>query len=60
MSGAPCFYGTRVPISHLFEHREGGDSLDTFCEHFAIRREQAVGVLEAAREGLLDKLDTAA
>ncbi|HBB86923.1 MAG TPA: hypothetical protein DC047_04855 [Blastocatellia bacterium] len=24
MSGAPCFTGTRVPISHLFEILESG------------------------------------
>ena len=60
MSGTPCFYGTRVPISHLFEHIEGGYSLDYFCEHFHIERNQAVGVLEAAQDGLLDKLGTAA
>ncbi len=24
MSGAPCFYGTRVPVKNLFDYLEGG------------------------------------
>jgi uncharacterized protein (DUF433 family) len=34
MSGAPCFTGTRVPINHLFDYLEAGDSLDVFLEDF--------------------------
>jgi len=26
MSGAPCFTGTRVPIAHLFEYIENGET----------------------------------
>ncbi len=55
MSGAPCFYGTRVPITHLFEYLEGGESLDSFLDGFeGVTREQAVGILELARKGLLE------
>ena len=55
MSGTPCFYGTRVPITHLFEYLEGGESLASFLVDFeGVTREQAVGVLELARKGLLE------
>lgn len=56
MSGAPCFYGTRVPIQHLFDHLENGVSLTEFCRRFEIEEAKAVGVLEFAREGLLSLL----
>jgi uncharacterized protein (DUF433 family) len=53
MSGAPCFYGTRVPVQTLFEYLEAGDSLDDFLAGFqGVTREQAVAVLELARDGL--------
>ncbi len=62
MSGVPCFYGTRVPIKHLFDYIEGGSSIDDFLDGFeGITREQVKGVLELARIGLLDeKRDAAA
>ena len=40
-----------MPIKNLTDYLEGGDTLDTFLDHFpTVRREQAVGFLEAARE----------
>ncbi len=62
MSGAPCFYGTRVPIKHLFDYIEGGSTIDDFLDGFeGITREQVQGVLELARTGLLEeKQDVAA
>lgn len=60
MSGTPCFYGTRVPISHLFEYLEGGESLESFLVDFkGVTREQAVGVLELAKKGLLEEKSAA-
>jgi uncharacterized protein (DUF433 family) len=54
MSGTPVFSGTRVPIKHLFEYLEGGDSLEEFLDQFpTVSREQAVAVLSASRESLL-------
>ena len=54
MSGALCFANTRVPVSTLFEHIEGGCSLDEFLDWFeGVTREQAVAVLEHARQQLL-------
>jgi uncharacterized protein (DUF433 family) len=57
MSGAACFYGTRVPIQNLFDYLEGGEPLDDFLEGFpGVTREQAIAVLELARNGLLAEL----
>lgn len=59
MSGAPCFVGTRVPIKHLWDYLEGGDSLDEFLEGFpGVSREQAIQALEIAFERLLEGLPT--
>jgi uncharacterized protein (DUF433 family) len=57
MSGAPCFYGTRVPVKNLFDYLEGGQSLDAFLEDFeGVSREQADAVLRLAMECLLEHL----
>jgi len=34
MSGAPCFKGTRVPVTHLIDYLEAGDSLGDFLNDF--------------------------
>lgn len=34
MDGAPCFYGTRVPIRILFDYIEGGEPLEEFLGGF--------------------------
>ena len=31
--GVPVFHGTQVPVKHLFDYLEAGDSLDRFCTH---------------------------
>ena len=54
MGGEPCFYGTRVPVQHLFDYLEGGDDLAHFLDGFpGVTREQTVAVLQLARRGLL-------
>lgn len=61
MSGTPVFTGTRVPITHLFDYLEAGDSLHKFLTDFpTVTREQALGVLELMRERLLTEYETAA
>lgn len=53
MSGAPCFYKTRVPVDALFGNLEDGLSLDEFLECFeGVTRAQAVGVLELAHHSI--------
>lgn len=57
MSGAPCFYGTRVPVKNLFDYLEGGQSIETFLEDFpGVSREQADAVLRLAMHSLLEHL----
>lgn len=61
MSGTPVFTGTRVPIKNLFDYLEGGDSLELFLDDFpTVSREQALGIIEASRQLLLDKYEIAA
>src|SRR3954463_13191456 len=58
VSGAPCFYGTRVPIQNLFDSLAAGESIDDFLDGFeGVEREQAMAVLQLAREDLLDDLE---
>ena len=61
MSGAPCFKGTRVPVTHLFDYLEAGDSLGDFLNDFpTVTRKQVLGVLELMRKQLLTEYETAA
>ena len=54
MSGVPVFTGTRVPIGHLFEYLEKGETLTEFLRQFpSVTHEQALGVLELSKESLL-------
>lgn len=51
--GTPVFRGTRVPIGVLFDHLEAGATLEEFLDGYpSVSREQAIGVLEAAKEHL--------
>jgi uncharacterized protein (DUF433 family) len=60
VSGAPCFYASRVPIQHLFDYLEAGHTLDEFLADFdGITREQAAGVIALARRDLLGELPKA-
>jgi uncharacterized protein (DUF433 family) len=61
MSGAPVFAGTRVPINHLFEYIESGETLSEFLRQFpSVTREQALGVLELSKQSLLANHEVAA
>ena len=61
MSGVPVFTGTRVPISHLFEYLERGETIDEFLDQFpSVKREQASGALELSKESLLAHHEIAA
>lgn len=54
LGGTPVFVGTRVPVQSLFDYLQAGDTLDEFLRQFpSVRREQAIQVLEFARETLL-------
>jgi uncharacterized protein (DUF433 family) len=54
LGGTPVFVGTRVPVQSLFDHLEGGETLDDFLQQFpSVRREQAIAALDLARDWLL-------
>ena len=51
LGGTPVFVGTRVPVQALFDYLQGGETLDEFLRQFpSVKREQALGALELARE----------
>jgi uncharacterized protein (DUF433 family) len=57
VSGAPCFYGTRVPIKALFDSLAAGQTLEDFFQDFeGVSREQAEAALQLAGSHLLDDL----
>ena len=48
--GTPCFTGTRVPVSSLFDHLEAGYTVEYFLSQFpGVKREQVTALLEAAK-----------
>jgi uncharacterized protein (DUF433 family) len=54
LGGTLVFIGTRVPVQSLFDHLEGGDSIDEFLKGFpAVKREQVIAILEASRQQIL-------
>jgi len=54
LGGTPVFTGTRVPVQHLLDYIEGGDTLDDFLKGFpTVSREQAIAFLEMAKDALL-------
>lgn len=55
LGGTPVFSGTRVPIRSLFDHLEGGDSIDDFLEGFpSVRRDQVIALLEISQARVLE------
>lgn len=60
LGGTPVFAGTRVPVQTLIDYLEGGNPLSEFLEDFpSVTREQAIGVLELAKEMLLARASAA-
>jgi uncharacterized protein (DUF433 family) len=54
LGGTPVFVGTRVPARSLFDYLAGGETLDDFLRQFpSVRREQALALLEQARDNVL-------
>src|SRR5437667_8350633 len=59
VSGAPCFYGTRVPLKNLFDSLAAGETLEEFLDGFdGVSREQALAVLDLAGDDLLSDLES--
>jgi len=58
VSGAPCFYGTRVPLKNLFDSIAAGETLEEFLDGFeGVTREQVLAVLDLAGDDLLSDLE---
>lgn len=56
MGGTPVFYGTRVPVHHLFEHLAAGISIDEFLDDFpSVSREQVIRFLEQAEAHAIEE-----
>lgn len=56
MSGAPCFYGTRVPVKHLFDYVRAGHTVAEFLDDFpGVTPEQVESVLRRAADFVLPK-----
>ncbi len=54
LGGQRVFTGTRVPVRSLFDHLEGGDSIDDFLAGFpSVQRGQVIAVLEESRAHFL-------
>lgn len=48
--GVPCFAGTRVPISTLFDHLKLGYTVDYFLEQFpSVTRDQVDALLDQSK-----------
>ncbi len=57
LGGTPVFAGTRVPVQTFFEYIEGGETLETFLEHFPdVSRAHAQAVLDLSRSELLAEI----
>jgi uncharacterized protein (DUF433 family) len=53
MGGVWCFAGQRLAVASLFDHLEGGSSIDEFLEWFpGVTAEQVHEVLEFAKASL--------
>ena len=60
MHGAPCIYGTRIPVQQLFDWLAEGDSIDEFVEAFpTVPRERAVAIIRLAEDGLVKGISVA-
>lgn len=59
VSGAPCFFGTRVPVKTLFDVLASGETIEQFLEDFeGVDREQAEAVLAMAGSELFEQLES--
>ena len=60
VSGAPCFYGTRVPVKTLFDCLAADQSVAEFLDDFeGVTRDQALAVLRLGYEDLVHDLPRA-
>lgn len=59
VSGAPVFYGTRVPVRNLFDYLETGETIEIFLKDFpSVKRKQVIAILEIAKKLLKSATET--
>ena len=59
VSGVVCFYGTRLPVKHMFDYLEGGQTIEEFCADYDCPLAQAKAVLDLAAHGIESFLQAA-
>ena len=52
MSGAVCFYGTRIPVSFLFDYLEHDKGIESFTSDYRVDIEVAREVVHLAGQGV--------
>jgi uncharacterized protein (DUF433 family) len=60
VSGAVCFFGTRVPVQHMLDYLNANSSVEEFCQDYNIELAHARAVLSLAVHGLDSFLNEAA
>jgi len=51
LGGTPVFCGTRVPVKHLFDYLETGETVSDFLQDFdSVQPYQAMRVLEMSKK----------
>jgi uncharacterized protein (DUF433 family) len=60
MSGALCFYGTRIPVSFLFDYIAQGRTVEEFSKDYRVELERARRVMSLALDSLSSLLREAA
>ncbi|MBE7211849.1 MAG: DUF433 domain-containing protein [Gluconacetobacter diazotrophicus] len=54
LGGELVFAGTQVPVKSLFDHLEGGSSVEDFLKGFpSVQREQVVTLLKEVKKQVL-------
>jgi uncharacterized protein (DUF433 family) len=60
MAGVPCFFGTRVPVDHLYAFVRQGGNIDGFVESFpTVSKELVERLLAEGEAAILEKLSAA-
>ena len=60
VSGAICFYGTRIPVSFLFDYLERNESIEDFARDYRVDPDVARQIVHLAGQGLESFLTKAA
>lgn len=60
VSGAVCFYGTRIPVQHMLDYVRAGQTLGEFSVDYNVPLDQARSVLDLTVKGFEQLLAKAA